>query len=89
MKGEDGMDVAQDQRLATGEGKALHTQRNGLIDDWRDFCQREPLQPLIPGPGSLMAERATEIAGRAGVQPEFPQPGERNRMNRPVHGRGC
>src|SRR5690606_6178855 len=62
-----------DERLAAGERELLDPECDGFVDERPHVVERHALQAAVARLRALEAERAGEIAGRAGVEPELPQ----------------
>ncbi len=64
-------DVLDDQRLAAREAEARNTEQHGFIQIRFYFVELDALQARITGTRTFQTERTFQIAGSAGVNPEF------------------
>ena len=66
---QDAYDVLLDERLAASEGKLLDTQAERFIDLGSRVLETQQLQAIVARLRAFQAERAGQVAGRAGMKP--------------------
>ena len=70
---EDANDVLDDKRLAAGERELFHAQRDGFVEPGPGVLETDAFEPVVAGFRAFQTKRTGEIAGGAGMEPEFEQ----------------